>query len=70
MMNVAGQVGLNVSFTNPITPTDLKRQSIIGTYLSVTAWAIDGRSHSVQLYTDTSGEWVNPTHNQEPIEWQ
>jgi hypothetical protein len=70
MLNVAGKVALNVTFMNPISPTDLKRQSIIGTYLSVTVWAIDGYTHSVQIYTDTSGEWVNPTHDQEPIEWK
>ncbi len=55
MMNVAGKVSMNVTFISPITPTDIKRQSIIGTYLSVTVTSIDGARHSVQLYADTSG---------------
>jgi len=45
---------MNATFLSPITPTDLKRQSVIGSYLSVTVAAIDGATHSVQLYADTS----------------
>jgi hypothetical protein len=55
MMNVTGKVSMNVTFISPVTPTDIKRQSIIGTYLSVTVASIDGATHSVQLYADTSG---------------
>ncbi len=35
-------------------PYDLERQSIIGTYLSVVVTAIDGNTHTVELYADTS----------------
>lgn len=55
IMSVAGQISMNVTFISPITPTDLKRQSIVGTYLSVAVASIDGATHSVQLYADTSG---------------
>jgi hypothetical protein len=55
IMNVAGKVSMNVTFISPVTPTDLKRQSIVGTYLSVTVVAVDGATHAVQLYADTSG---------------
>lgn len=59
IMKVAGKVSLYVTFLSPITPTDLRRQSIIGSYLSVSVAAIDSRTHSVQLYVDTSaGESV------------
>lgn len=54
IMNVAGKVTMNVTFLSPITPTDLKRQSIIGTYLSVAVSSRDGANHNVQLYADTS----------------
>ncbi len=54
IMNVAGKVTLNVTFLSPVTPTDLKRQSIIGTYLSVAVSSRDGAIHNVQLYADTS----------------
>lgn len=54
IMNVAGKVTMNVTFLSPLTPKDLKRQSIIGTYLSVTVVSRDGANHDVQLYTDTS----------------
>ncbi|KAH9214693.1 hypothetical protein DL95DRAFT_425499 [Leptodontidium sp. 2 PMI_412] len=54
IMNVAGKVMMNVTFLSPLTPTDIKRQSIIGTYLSVTVTSRDNANHNVQLYTDTS----------------
>ncbi|KAK2625981.1 hypothetical protein QTJ16_004243 [Diplocarpon rosae] len=69
IMNVGGKVTLNVTFLSPVTPTDLRRQSVIGTYLSVAVSSRDGATHSVQLYADTSGEWVNPTHNGEAVAW-
>ena len=54
IMDVTSKVSMNVTFISPITPTDLKRQSIIGTYLQVTVASTDGASHSVQLYADTT----------------
>jgi hypothetical protein len=54
IMNVNGKVSMNVTFVSPVTPDDLRRQSVIGTYLSVSVAATDGRTHSVQLYADTS----------------
>ncbi|CZT07439.1 probable glutaminase A [Rhynchosporium graminicola] len=69
ILNTGGKVTMNVTFLSPLTPKDIKRQSIIGTYLSVTVSSRDGANHDVQLYADTSAEWVNPTHNQEPVAW-
>lgn len=54
IMNVAGKISMNVTFLSPVTPKDIRRQSIIGSYLSVMVAAIDGGSHSVRLYADTS----------------
>jgi hypothetical protein len=54
-MNVGGKVGLNVTFLSPVTPTDLRRQSLVFTYLDVTVESIDGASHDVQLHADVSG---------------
>lgn len=53
-LNVDSKVFMNVTFLSPITPTDLQRRSIIGSYLYVNVISIDGGSHSVQLYADTS----------------
>jgi hypothetical protein len=53
-MNVAGKVSMNVTFLSPITPTDIMRQSFVAMFLSVDVQAIDGNTHSVQLYADTS----------------
>ena len=39
-------------------PTDLVKQSIPFSYLALTATPNDGASHSVQVYTDISAEWV------------
>jgi hypothetical protein len=86
IMNVAGVVSLNVTFLSPVTPKDLMRQSIIGSYLSVTVASIDGGMHSVQLYADaTAGlfctddlefdsdvvpEWASATHNADVVQWR
>lgn len=54
IMNIVGKVSMNVTFISPVAPKDLKRQSIIGSYLQVTVASTDGASHSVQLYADTT----------------
>lgn len=41
-------------------PTDLVNQSIPFSYLTVQVAANDASSHSVQLYTDVTGEWLVP----------
>ncbi|TVY81710.1 Glutaminase A [Lachnellula suecica] len=58
MMNVENKILMNVTFVSPTTPTDLRRQSVIGSYLEVTVASADRQSHNVQLYTDTSAEWA------------
>ncbi|TVY28464.1 Glutaminase A [Lachnellula hyalina] len=68
IMNVAGKVSMNVTFISPIAPKDLKRQSIIGSYLQVTVAATDGATHSVQLYADTTAEWVS-IRNTDTAQW-
>lgn len=61
IMNVAGKVTMNVTFLSPLTPTDLRRQSIIGTYLSVKVASRDGANHNVRVYADISaGKSMRP----------
>lgn len=55
VMSVGGKVGMNITFMSPVTPNDLKRQSLTFTYLDVAVESIDGASHDVQLYVDVSG---------------
>jgi hypothetical protein len=55
IMNVGGKVGMNITFMSPVTPDDLKRQSLTFTYLDVAVESIDGASHDVQIYADVSG---------------
>ncbi|KAL1761754.1 hypothetical protein FB107DRAFT_286008 [Schizophyllum commune] len=45
----AGSVGLTINFLSPIEPDDL---------MTVSATSNDGASHSVQVYSDISGEWL------------
>ncbi|KAF3014023.1 hypothetical protein E8E14_010344 [Neopestalotiopsis sp. 37M] len=59
IMNVGGKVGMNITFMSPVTPDDLKRQSLTFTYLDVAVESIDGASHDVQIYADVSGEWAS-----------
>jgi hypothetical protein len=53
-MDVGGKVEMNITFTSPITPNDMKRQSLLFSYLQAQVYSIDGAKHSVQLYTDIS----------------
>ncbi|KAJ7062370.1 hypothetical protein C8F01DRAFT_129221 [Mycena amicta] len=55
----AGPVDLTVTFLSPVEPNDLVKQSFPFSYISVVAASTDGASHSVQLYSDISGEWTS-----------
>ncbi|KAJ7283980.1 DUF1793-domain-containing protein [Mycena rebaudengoi] len=55
----AGPVDLTVTFLSPVEPNDLLKHSIPFSYLAVSAASTDGASHSVQVYTDISAEWVS-----------
>ncbi|KAF8897656.1 DUF1793-domain-containing protein [Infundibulicybe gibba] len=59
----AGPVDLTVRFLSPVEPTDLVKQSTPFAYLAVSAVSTDGASHSVQVYTDISAEWVSGDNN-------
>jgi Domain of unknown function (DUF5127)/Domain of unknown function (DUF4965)/Domain of unknown function (DUF1793)/Domain of unknown function (DUF4964) len=54
-----GGIELTVEFLSPVEPGDIRRQSIPLSYLQVSARAIDGRPHDVQIYADISGEWCS-----------
>ena len=57
VMDVAGLVEMNITFLSPITPTDLKRQSLVFSYLDISVTSTDGAAHDVQLYADiTAGK--------------
>jgi Domain of unknown function (DUF5127) len=53
-MDVGGLVQMNITFLSPITPDDFQRQSLPFSYVDVAVSSLDGKSHSVQLYTDIS----------------
>ncbi|KAF8885601.1 hypothetical protein BD779DRAFT_1801257 [Infundibulicybe gibba] len=55
----AGPMDVQVTFLTPIEPTDLVRQSFPFTYVYLTANATDGASHSIQVYSDISAEFVS-----------
>ncbi|KAJ3568603.1 hypothetical protein NP233_g5597 [Leucocoprinus birnbaumii] len=59
----AGPVDLTVTFLSPVEPTDLVRQSIPFAYMAVSAVSTDGGTHSVQVYSDISAEWVSGDNN-------
>ena len=54
-MDVGGFVGLNVTFTSPVMPNDMMRQSLVQSYLEVSVAATDGAEHDIQLYADITG---------------
>jgi len=53
-MDVGGKIEINITFLSPVTPDDMKRQSLIFSYLDVAVQSLDGAAHDVQLYTDIS----------------
>ncbi|KAF8180898.1 hypothetical protein K438DRAFT_1768092 [Mycena galopus ATCC 62051] len=55
----AGPVLLNVTFLSPVEPSDWGRQSFPFSYLYLDGKATDGQAHSIQLYSDITGEWVS-----------
>ncbi|KAI0009953.1 glutaminase A [Xylariaceae sp. FL0662B] len=57
--NAGGKVEMNITFFSPVTPSDLRRQSLVFSYLEVGVRSLDGASHDVQLYADCSSEWAS-----------
>ncbi|KAJ7356633.1 hypothetical protein DFH08DRAFT_770718 [Mycena albidolilacea] len=55
----AGPVDVTATFLSPVEPTDLVKQSIPLSYLHVSVASTDGATHSIQVYSDISGEWVS-----------
>ncbi|KAK7061847.1 DUF1793-domain-containing protein [Favolaschia claudopus] len=55
----AGPVDLTVTFLSPVEPNDLVKQSIPFSYMAVSAASTDESTHSVQIYSDISAEWVS-----------
>ena len=53
-MSVGGKVAMNITFLSPVTPTDMKRQSLTFSYMNVEVQSMDGASHDVELYSDIS----------------
>ncbi|KAJ6534104.1 hypothetical protein B0H19DRAFT_1185261 [Mycena capillaripes] len=54
----AGPMQLNVTFLSPIEPNDWVKQSFPFSYVYIDGKSTDGQAHSIQLYSDISGEWV------------
>ena len=62
-LHVDDLVQMNVTFLSPITPDDLRRQSLIFSYLDIDIASLDGKAHDVQLYADISaGMPIRATH--------
>lgn len=61
-------VGLTASFFSPVTPTDLFRQSLPFSYLSLSVASLDGRNHKVEVYSDINGLWAADGEAEE-LEW-
>ncbi|KAJ7652052.1 hypothetical protein DFH06DRAFT_540129 [Mycena polygramma] len=64
----AGPVDVTVNFLSPVETSDLVKMSIPLSYMEVSVASNDGGSHSVQVYSDISGEWVSGTTSWD-IQW-
>ena len=67
-MDVAGIVGMNVTFLSLVSPNDLLRASLPYSYLDIAVWSTDGNTHDVQVYSDISGEWTSAVRDS-IIQW-
>jgi len=54
-----GPVQIKTTFLSPIYPDDIKRASLVASYVQTEVSSTDGKSHNVQLYVDISGEWAS-----------
>ncbi|TFK71713.1 DUF1793-domain-containing protein [Pluteus cervinus] len=54
-----GPVLLNVTYLSPLEPADLVLQSLPFSYFAVDVNSLDGAPHSVQLYSDITGDLVS-----------
>lgn len=63
----AGGIRLTATFLSPLLPHDLDMVSRPVTYLTLDAQSLDGKSHTVSLYADVTGEWVVNSTEQEVI---
>ena len=52
--NVDSKVQLTVTFLSPVAPNDLKRQSLVASYMEVAVQSLDDDWHEVQVYSDIS----------------
>ncbi|KAH8830455.1 DUF1793-domain-containing protein [Flagelloscypha sp. PMI_526] len=64
----AGPVDLTVTFFSPVEPNDYVKHTLPFSYFTVSAASNDGASHSVQVYSDISGEWAS-RNNGLTINW-
>jgi hypothetical protein len=64
----AGGITLTVTFFSPVDLGNLQRQSVPFSYVTMQAASNDGRSHTVDLHFDASGEWVHGNVTT-PITW-
>ncbi|KAK7045344.1 hypothetical protein VNI00_007593 [Paramarasmius palmivorus] len=64
----AGPMRFNFTFLSPIEPNNLVLQSFPFGYVYVDAISSDGNTHSVQIYSDLSGEWLSDDSS-DTISW-
>ena len=64
----AGGITLTVTFFSPVDLSNLQRQSVPFGYVTMQAASNDGRSHTVDLHLDVSGEWAHGNVTT-PIVW-
>jgi hypothetical protein len=64
-MNVRDKVQMIITFLSPVTPNDMKRQSLTMSYMEVAVSSLDGNQHDVQLYSDISARKLPLTRIQD-----
>ncbi|KAF7314821.1 hypothetical protein MKEN_00956500 [Mycena kentingensis (nom. inval.)] len=69
--NFRGATITPTTFLSPIEPDDLARGSLPFSYVYIEGGSMDGKNHSIQLYSDISAEWLSiGVRTQTPIRWQ
>lgn len=59
-MEVAGLVGMTITFLSPVLPETILEMSLPYSYMNVEVYSLTGKHHSIQLYTDISAGQTHP----------
>ncbi|KAL1945995.1 hypothetical protein VTO73DRAFT_1997 [Trametes versicolor] len=65
----AGPINVTITYLSPIEPSDWVLQSFPFSYVYFEAASLDGRPHTIQVYSELTGEWLSNDWYNSAIRW-